>query len=390
MGLDNLLNHVSTINKKYENIEAVTGEAFNIFKILRMETREVNTHSAFIAELLNPAGTHGQKDVFLKLFIRVFNIPGFENMGTIATKVKVEDVFTNGRIDIVIKPKNTREIVIENKIYAGDMDEQLVRYKKCYPDCYLMYLTLNGKEPSAASTTDGDSGVVLIKDIDYSTKSYKEDVLKWLMQCRKEATAHPILRETLTQYINLIKHLTNQTMSDQAKEEIVLAILKHPDNIESAENIFNAWIDVKFKIIEMLKSRIVSDGYIRNSLGLLVEVDKRYDRLGPKSSSFWFHRPNWKYCISFYFGIDFDQFVVGISPLIANHPENLILEKSLNDNLSIIGRNTNYPGWTWVTDYDIWSATDWKNMIDVLPSEITKTLETIIKIIDVKGINLEL
>lgn len=38
------------------------GELFNIFNVLDLRTNEVRTHSAFIAELLNPDGNHGLGD----------------------------------------------------------------------------------------------------------------------------------------------------------------------------------------------------------------------------------------------------------------------------------------------------------------------------------------
>ncbi len=67
--MKNLLSQVSSIIQQYEKVAELTGENFNVFKILKVETKEVKTHSAFIAELLNPQGSHGQGDVFLKLFV---------------------------------------------------------------------------------------------------------------------------------------------------------------------------------------------------------------------------------------------------------------------------------------------------------------------------------
>ena len=68
MQLEILLQQVSAIQIKYEKIAEVTGENFNIFRILKLETNEVKMHSAFLVELLNAKGSHGQKDVFLKFY----------------------------------------------------------------------------------------------------------------------------------------------------------------------------------------------------------------------------------------------------------------------------------------------------------------------------------
>lgn len=53
-----LLNEVQTISESYERVAGATGENFNIFSILQMESDEVATHSRFIAELLNRKGQH--------------------------------------------------------------------------------------------------------------------------------------------------------------------------------------------------------------------------------------------------------------------------------------------------------------------------------------------
>src|ERR1700749_5058851 len=105
----NLLDQVNAINIRYKKINELTGDNFNVFRILKLESSEVRMHSAFLAELLNPNGTHGQKDAFLKLFIKAFC---FKNnpIDTASCRVKVEesigviskDKSQGGRIDIVI------------------------------------------------------------------------------------------------------------------------------------------------------------------------------------------------------------------------------------------------------------------------------------------------
>lgn len=46
-----------------------SGENFNIFSILKMESKENDTHSAFLGELLNPNGSHLKEDLFLSAFV---------------------------------------------------------------------------------------------------------------------------------------------------------------------------------------------------------------------------------------------------------------------------------------------------------------------------------
>ena len=71
--LQSLLQQVSAINRKYEDITAVTGERFNLFSIMGMETSEDWTHSSIITDLLNSNGSHGQSNKFSKIFIDYIN-----------------------------------------------------------------------------------------------------------------------------------------------------------------------------------------------------------------------------------------------------------------------------------------------------------------------------
>lgn len=52
-------------------IERREASEYNIFQILKLQTKEVRTHSAFLANLLKPDGSHGQGALFLKDFIQL-------------------------------------------------------------------------------------------------------------------------------------------------------------------------------------------------------------------------------------------------------------------------------------------------------------------------------
>lgn len=68
MTLDKLLSNVGAIHNNYKKQHLESGNAFNVFEIINVTTDEVRLHSKFIAELLNPNGSHGQQDLFLSLF----------------------------------------------------------------------------------------------------------------------------------------------------------------------------------------------------------------------------------------------------------------------------------------------------------------------------------
>jgi hypothetical protein len=247
-----LLNQASTVIKHHNEIAQISGERFNLFKIINLTTNEVRVHSALLAELLNPQGSHGQGATFLDLFMRLFEFPVLDlescrvdvekNIGQIN-----EDGTRGGRIDIFISDKKGNCIAVENKIYAGDQDNQLIRYHNyCkegnWKNSALLYLTLNGKE-----ATKDSCGELKCND-DYLAISYQKDIIGWLEACRKECVLLPVLREGITHYINLIKLLTNQIGSQKMQDDILKLITSNPKYFEAA--------DVLAKNIDSVKSSI--------------------------------------------------------------------------------------------------------------------------------------
>lgn len=225
--IKNLLNQVAIISRKNTEILDATGGRFNMFRVCGVNHYE-NTHSAIIAEFLNSNGTHGLKSKLLECFIEVlgeyFMIPDFNCE---KARVRTEHSTEEGRIDILIED-NQNKAIIENKIYAKDQPEQLKRYNR-YAQAYkqgyqIFYLTLFGDDAS------GQSG----EGVSYSTISHKEDIINWLEKCVAIASRFPIVRETIIQYINHLKQLTNQDMDTKNQEEVTV-ILSKIENLRAAQ-----------------------------------------------------------------------------------------------------------------------------------------------------------
>ncbi|MEN0007975.1 PD-(D/E)XK nuclease family protein, partial [Flavobacterium nitrogenifigens] len=204
--ISNLLSQVAIIGKKNTEILDATGGRFNMFRVCGVNHYE-NTHSAIIAEFLNPNGTHGLKSKLLECFIETlgdyFTVQTFNCE---KSRVITEHPTEEGRIDILIEDNQNKAIIIENKIYANDQFEQLKRYDRYaqkYKNGYqILYLTLFGDSASEHS----GSGV------SYLSISHKENIISWLEKCVSIASRFPIVRETIIQYINHLKQLTNQDM----------------------------------------------------------------------------------------------------------------------------------------------------------------------------------
>ena len=202
LNIKKLLESTARIAKYQEEIKQLRGENFNIFSILGMESRENETHSAFIGELLNPKGSHYFGNCFLQLFLETVGYAGELDINTanltIEKHIGIRDDVTKqgGRIDLFISDKNGISISIENKIYAVDQYAQVERYvNHNQTKNTVYYLTLNGTEPSSASAGE------LIPGEHYYSISYESNIIDWLKLCLKEAAEQPILRESIKQYI---------------------------------------------------------------------------------------------------------------------------------------------------------------------------------------------
>ena len=115
----------------------------------------------------------------LKDFLLHVDVQGFELYG-----VEVKREWK--KIDILLTNANKKALVIENKINAGDQDKQLWRYyntlkEQDYLDrnIHLIYLTLDGREPTSDSIGDLDPEKI-------TTVAYKK-LIPWLERCQKRA-----------------------------------------------------------------------------------------------------------------------------------------------------------------------------------------------------------
>lgn len=245
--LENLL----LINKKYEILNT-NNNNFNIFTILRKAHDEQNLHSKFITKLLENK-LYGK--ILCELFLEELSIDVEIKNYSITTEYYLE----NGRIDIflvIIGEKQRKAIVIENKIYATDQEKQLVRYfqeiNKTYKaeEIEIVYLTLDGKEPSENSCGNLENIKIM---------SYKEDIFNWIENCIKEVAENPKMRETLIQYKDLIKELTNKG-DEKMNNELKEIILKKPDYLKTAylipDVLTNIKKDLQFKFWEKLEGKL--------------------------------------------------------------------------------------------------------------------------------------
>lgn len=266
------------------------GEQFNMFSTCGVNHYE-NTHSNILAELLNPKGNHGQSDLFLKEFLKIVGGKASElDLDTNKSEVIREKDTGNGRIDILIQ-SSQKAVIIENKIYADDQWQQLIRYdeyaRKHFSEGYaILYLTLDGVEASENSS----------KNIVYTPISYKEDILTWINRCAVLCLQMPLIRETLIQYANLIKQLTSQDMETKYRNELLELMAENPEAVNAVCNFRDDFIRYAWK-----KAKIQLEKIAKNK-GFLFEEGNVFEK-GNYRSIFTFKNSDWK-SVSLNFTVD--------------------------------------------------------------------------------------
>lgn len=320
--IKNLLNQVKIISRKNDEILDATGGRFNMFQICGVNHYE-NTHSAIIAEFLNPNGSHGLKSKLLECFVETLGDNFIiENFNFEIARVRTEHSTGEGRIDVLLEDNQNKAIIIENKIYASDQPEQLKRYNRyaqAYKNGYqIFYLTLFGNE---ASLQSGEG-------ISYLRISYKENIIDWLEKCVAIASRFPIVRETIIQYINHLKKLTNQDMDTKNKEEITEVISKI-DNLRAAKVISQNYSATFNHIIEKHFNPKMEEFSRQKGL------EYHYERSEELYVKFHFKNPSWqgKWWIEFNFVGNRCRYGICNNPNLYRIPVETrkIIHKQLND-----------------------------------------------------------
>lgn len=359
------------------------GENYNLFSILNIERYELK-HSALIANLLDPKGSHGCGDAFLRAFFEIAlkeRAYPFEDctlpdsytehyIGPIAGD-------TGGRIDILVESSYYYRLIIENKIYAGDQDKQLIRYDNygktdLEADRYLLvYLTLFGNEASEGSTAKGSA-----KEVDYLCLSYAEDILRWLEQCVRLAYDKPLVRESLNQYIQTIKQLTYQDMNQENIQKIIDLAVDHPEVVATlsskldaiAQGIIEKYIFPELRKYADKKGWLFDDTEIANNKGdnKICLRKEGWDGSIIISADSEDKQSNYGRWINLWIGID--SKVTGAKKLAC-------LEK----------QSPEYPmGWEYLTTPNWYSAENFPAMKESVAEEIINKLDKIIEELGIK------
>ena len=150
-----------------EHLEDLLAE-FNLFDVLKVERREPQ-HSALLGWLLDPKGSHGLRDYFLRRFLsaaaaraRDEGIVGVSPVDVDGWELSDIEVATERHnIDILLVGRDDDFVcLVENKIGATEHSNQLARYLSIVEREYQglvpfpVFLTPDGNEPDSEADAD--------------------------------------------------------------------------------------------------------------------------------------------------------------------------------------------------------------------------------------------
>lgn len=249
------LDRIVELKKKYfEN-----GNMFNFLATINKVNDEVS-HSAILAELLNPSGTHGQGIQILKEFIEISAIKIDSPLENAIVRTEHFCKEENGRIDILLSFGKKECIIIENKVFASDQPEQLARYnnwanREQFNRVHLVYLTPEGELPSEQSRKGLDLDQIVLL-------SYREHIKMLLRNCQTILNAQPRIRFILCEYettINKFLGIMNESLSGEIKS--LLKTNKYDEIIPELEQaIIDYKTDIQYEFWKRMVEHINKSG----------------------------------------------------------------------------------------------------------------------------------
>lgn len=218
---------------------------FNLFDILKITRTEIR-HSNMLSWLLSPSENHGLGDSILRGFIQYVATTFPEDMDVFDTLLMDCYDFNIQRewhnIDILAVSSNEKFVFcIENKIYSGEHDNQLNRYRKIiedtYPDYNKMYVYLS---PEGVEASEPDY---------WCSMSY-QDVLDIIENARMKVKLLPDVDLLINNYVEAVRRdivgderLVQICAEIYAKHKKALDLIfeNRPDRALEVANILKAW-----------------------------------------------------------------------------------------------------------------------------------------------------
>ena len=281
--LNEIFSKIKIIIEKVKNEMKKFPPQFCIFDVVNLQRHE-NYNSNLLAKFLKiNIENEATKLSFVKDFLIYLNdkfkwgyyglknIEELEEINHLDIKIKREEYAGSRRIDLFISYKKDFAIIIENKIYAGEQDNQLDDYyqnkkKDNYKNLYMIFLTPSGYEPYTLSEKSK-------KELGNNFQTLKHsDIALWLeniLENKKYSFLHDsnilfkdndnkyikdyrLLKSSMIQTIHNANMISNNTKElDMTKEKIqkllednIFQDIQTVEDAEEYRKIFTSVIDI--------------------------------------------------------------------------------------------------------------------------------------------------
>lgn len=265
--IQNLLNDVNDKIKALDTAKQLYSQQLAPeFRVFDFINTDENSLSWILANLLDPNGTHAQKDLFLRQFINIC-LPNLSKNAiwqpytpylaqtSVVTEQTTTASNTQRRMDIYLSlgDKTKFGICIENKPYASDQQNQMFDYeiemrKRHQENFHLVYLCENG-EPTdwsvPAKTLEAWKASNLISFVTYT------QLVEWLTSC-KTACQNQSVIEFINQFIKFIQKQFMGVEDMSESQSIIESILSNKENLATSFKIFNSIETIRYSLIKKL------------------------------------------------------------------------------------------------------------------------------------------
>ena len=250
----------------------------NVFEVLGIARREVR-HSNFLGWLLDPAGSHGLRAIFLERFMRdvIGQWDGLRVLEVERMDLNAVDVRREWRhIDILVKCDRF-VVVIENKIDSQDHSDQLSRYRTIATDEFgelpvvCVYLTPDGDEPR--------------EDAGYLTYSYAD--IQQHLQSILSLYASSLTDRQAVYLEDYLTVLSRHIMKNDPLNDLVETLYKKHQT--ALDFIIDNLPDMRKEVMKTIEELIMESGWIQGSTNnkfvrfLTPELDEHVRRYSHKN-----------------------------------------------------------------------------------------------------------
>ncbi len=205
---DDATYRVELAESMQRQIDLKLGTRLNIFKVFEPDENKL---SDILADLLDPKGSHGQGDLFLKGIFQELNLDQSDYPAedvVVQREAPTYQILAHRRrIDVLVQADAL--LAIENKVDSVEQPDQVKDYLEHLSQCtkggtirsVLIYLTPNGENPKSISSSDLEGRK---KSKELYCWSYQVEIRAWLEACRRACEADKV-RHFLSDFIAYIE-----------------------------------------------------------------------------------------------------------------------------------------------------------------------------------------